>query len=154
MSCPILVMPARQAGRPSPDLIGDEPAIHRKQGICLKKMDARVKPGHDGFRRNRLDLDIQGARMRPGTTEGGHTLPLSASPISSSTLGSSIVAGIVHVSPSAIFLMVPRRILPERVFGSRPTVIASLNAATGPSFSRTSATISFSISTGLRVTPA
>ena len=40
----------------------------------------------------------------------------------------------VHASPSAIFLMVPRRILPERVFGNRATVIASLNAATGPSF--------------------
>ena len=30
-----------------------------------------------------------------------------------------MVAGIAHCSPSAIFLMVPRRILPERVFGSR-----------------------------------
>src|SRR4051812_11684803 len=83
-----------------------------------------------------------------------HTLDFSASPISSSTLGSSIVAGMVHSSPSAIFLMVPRRIFPERVFGSRPTVMASLNAATGPSLSRTSATISFSISAGSRLTPA
>jgi len=79
-------------------------------------MDARVKPGHDGK-----------GRSVP------HTLPLNASPISSSTLGSSMVAGIVQGSPSAIFLMVPRRIFPERVFGSRATVIASLNAATGPS---------------------
>ena len=30
-----------------------------------------------------------------------------------------MVAGMVQRSPSAIFLMVPRRILPERVFGSR-----------------------------------
>jgi hypothetical protein len=29
------------------------------------------------------------------------------------------VAGIVQVSPSAVFFMVPRRILPERVLGSR-----------------------------------
>src|SRR5882672_4664149 len=64
------------------------------------------------------------ASQRPGMTMVGHTLPLSASPISSSTLGSAMVAGIVHASPSAIFLMVPRRIFPERVFGNRPTVIA------------------------------
>jgi hypothetical protein len=32
--------------------------------------------------------------------------------------------------------MVPRRTVPERVFGSRVTVIASLKAATGPIFSR------------------
>src|ERR1700757_3166236 len=88
------------------------------------------------------------ASHRPGMTAENHTLPFSASLISSSTFGSSMVAGIVQGSPSAIFLMVPRRILPERVFGSRATVIASLNAATGPSFSRTSATISFSISAG------
>ena len=30
-----------------------------------------------------------------------------------------MVAGIFHSSPSAIFFMVPRRIFPERVFGSR-----------------------------------
>ena len=30
-----------------------------------------------------------------------------------------MVAGMVQGSPSAIFLIVPRRILPERVFGSR-----------------------------------
>ena len=43
-----------------------------------------------------------------------------------------MVAGMVQGSPSAIFFMVPRRILPERVLGSRATMIASLNAATGP----------------------
>ena len=43
---------------------------------------------------------------------------------------------------------------PERVFGRRATVMASLNAATGPIFSRTSATISVSISDGGRLTPA
>src|SRR6202163_1064841 len=58
---------------------------------------------------------------RPGMTSENHTRPCSASPISSSTLGSSMVAGIVHGSPSAIFLMVPRKIFPERVFGSRAT---------------------------------
>ena len=58
---------------------------------------------------------------------------------------------MVQVSPSAIFFMVPRRILPERVFGSRGTVIASLKAATGPILSRTSATHSLSISEGLPV---
>jgi len=46
-------------------------------------------------------------------------LLFSAPPISSKIAGSSMVAGMVQGSPSAIFLMVPRRILPERVFGSR-----------------------------------
>jgi hypothetical protein len=45
--------------------------------------------------------------------------PFIAVPISSKTTGSSIVAGICHSSPSAIFLIVPRKIFPERVFGSR-----------------------------------
>ena len=49
--------------------------------------------------------------------------------------------------------MVPRRILPERVLGRRATVTAILKAATGPILSRTSATSSFSISAGSRVTP-
>ena len=53
-------------------------------------------------------------RYRPPTPRS-----FSAPPISSSTLGSSMVAGIVQASPSAIFLMVPRRIFPERVFGRR-----------------------------------
>ena len=42
--------------------------------------------------------------------------------ISSRIPGSSIVAGIVQGSPPAIFFIVPRRILPERVFGRRATV--------------------------------
>jgi hypothetical protein len=50
-------------------------------------------------------------------------LPFRAPPISSRIAGSSIVAGMVQGSPSAVFFMVPRRILPERVFGSRATVI-------------------------------
>ena len=37
-----------------------------------------------------------------------------------------MVAGIVHGSPSAIFCMVPRRILPERVLGSRVTAMREL----------------------------
>src|SRR5262249_46530588 len=78
----------------------------------------------------------------------------SAAPISSRMTGSSMVAGMLHGCSSAIFFMVPRRILPERVFGSRATVMASLNAATGPILSRTSFTISCSISFGGRVTPA
>src|SRR3954462_10505730 len=81
-------------------------------------------------------------------------LSFNASPISSSALESSIVAGMVQLSPSAIFFIVPRRILPERVLGRRATVIASLNAATGPIRSRTSETISRSISSVARVTPA
>mgnify|MGYP003406743093 CR=1 FL=1 len=44
-----------------------------------------------------------------------------ASDASSLMTGSSIVAGVLNDSPSAILTMVPRRILPERVFGSRST---------------------------------
>src|SRR6266566_977122 len=80
--------------------------------------------------------------------------PFSATPISSRTAGSSIVAGKFQGSPSAIFFMVPRRILPDRVLGRRVTVMASLNAATGPIRSRTKATISRSIASGGRSTPA
>jgi hypothetical protein len=43
---------------------------------------------------------------------------------------------MVQGVPSAIFFMVSRRILPERVFSSLAIVIASLKAATGPIFSR------------------
>src|SRR5208282_5354674 len=70
----------------------------------------------------------------------------STAAISSSAFGSSIVAGVAHSSWSAIFFIVPRRILPERVFGSRVTTTAILNAATGPILSRTSLMTSFSIS--------
>ncbi len=38
----------------------------------------------------------------------------------------------VHASPSAIFFIVPRRILPERVLGRRATVIASLECRHRP----------------------
>src|SRR4029079_16336335 len=138
---------------------GLAPAIHPNQGIFASRTQKNVAPPslrgalatkqsipfawHDGL-----------LRVARNDDRDNHTLPFSASPISSSTLGSSIVAGMVHGSLSAIFLMVPRRILPDRVFGRRPTVIASLKAATGPSLSRTSATTSFSISAGVRVTPA
>src|SRR5437660_338001 len=50
--------------------------------------------------------------------------------------GSSIVGGIVNSSPSAIRRMVPRRIFPARVLGSRSTTTAALNAATGPTRGR------------------
>jgi len=81
-------------------------------------------------------------------------LPLSAAQISSRIPASSMVAGMVQLSPSAIFFMVPRRILPDRVLGSRPTVMASLKAATGPIFSRTRTTHSRSMSSGGRLIPA
>ena len=48
-----------------------------------------------------------------------------------------MVAGIFHSSPSAIFRIVPRRILPERVLGRRETATAVLKAATGPILSVT-----------------
>src|SRR5215470_5245473 len=138
-------------------MIGDDPAIHRNQGgfggVSFRDGPKDQTSGAQSRTGEPRDSGF-GFSGHPGGYGSRYTLPFSASPISSSTLGSSIVAGMVQLSPSAIFLMVPRRILPERVFGSLPTVIASLKAATGPSFSRTRATISFSISAGLRITPA
>ena len=64
-----------------------------------------------------------------------------------------MVAGIFHASPSAMALMVPRRILPERVLGRRSITVAVLNAATGPMSRRTMATASFATSAVSRVTP-
>src|SRR3984893_19524501 len=150
---------------------GLDPAIHRKQGNCLIGGEIKAFLCHCEERLRRSNPFLlcvvrwiasrslsSGAHSRdPLARNDGtrhHTLPFSASPISSSTLGSSMVAGIVHGSPSAIFLIVPRRIFPDPVFGTSATVVASLNAATGPSLSRTSATISFSISAWLLVTPA
>src|SRR6202040_1545570 len=74
---------------------------------------------------------------RPGRHRGrGHFSawwsPARAAAISGRIAGSSMVAGSRYSSPSAIFFMVPRRILPERVFGSRLTTTATLNDATGP----------------------
>ena len=48
-----------------------------------------------------------------------------------------MVAGTLYSTLSAILCMVPRRILPERVLGSRLTTTAVLKAATGPMRSRT-----------------
>src|SRR5205823_6704878 len=67
----------------------------------------------------------------------GYPTVANAAVISSRTAGSSIVGGTRYSIPSAIFLIVPRRILPERVLGSRGTTRAVLNAATGPIRSRT-----------------
>ena len=43
-----------------------------------------------------------------------------------------MVAGIFQSSPSAIRLITPRRILPERVFGSRSTTTADLEGRDRP----------------------
>ena len=64
------------------------------------------------------------------------------------------MAGTRYSLASAIFLTVPRRIFPDRVFGSRWTTTAVLNAATGPIRSRTIATSSSAITSAGRRTPA
>ena len=51
--------------------------------------------------------------------------------ISSKIAGSSIVGGILYSTLSAIFLIVPLKILPDLVFGSLLITIAILNAAVG-----------------------
>jgi hypothetical protein len=57
--------------------------------------------------------------------------PFRKLPISPRIDGSSIDAGMVHRSPSATFFIVPRNIFPDRVLGSRATVMGILKAATG-----------------------
>ena len=47
--------------------------------------------------------------------------------ISPRMIKSSIVAGIVQLSPSTIFAIIPLNALPERVFGARPQDIKSNN---------------------------
>ena len=74
--------------------------------------------------------------------------------ISSSAVGSSMVGGSVQEAPSAIFLIVPRRIFPERVFGNLETDAAVLKKATGPMRSRTRRTSSAHSSLSSRATPA
>ena len=88
--------------------------------------------------RQRADLSVRALLWWAADQSRCEPLALQRAADLVETAGSSIVAGMVHGSPSAIFLMVPRRILPERVFGRRLTVMASLNAATGPILSRTS----------------
>src|SRR3954462_11244616 len=111
-------------------------------------MDARIKYGHDERE------DAPGARRGLAPAYAPTPLSFNAPPISSSTLGSSIVAGMLHAPPSAIFLMVPRRILPERVFGNRWTTMARRNEAPGPILARPNWTHSFSMSSTGRLTPA
>ena len=59
--------------------------------------------------------------------------------------GSSIVAGTLYSSLSAIFLIVPLNILPDLVFGNLFITITFLNAATGPMLSLTIFIHSFEI---------
>ena len=58
----------------------------------------------------------------------------SASFISSKISGSSIVAGTLNSSPSAILHTVERKIFPDRVFGKRFIISACLKNATGQAY--------------------
>src|SRR5207247_3584696 len=90
----------------------------------------------------------------PAAQRRGYPAVANVAVISSRLAGSSIVGGTRYSTPSAIFLIVPRRILPERVFGRRCTTIASRNAATGPIRSRTMPTSSSATAAAGRPTPA
>src|SRR3954453_10500688 len=57
---------------------------------------------------------------------------VSAAAISSRIAGSSMVDGTRYSVPAAIERIVPRRIFPLRVFGSRATIRASRKTATAP----------------------
>ena len=72
--------------------------------------------------------NCRGGQCRPQAGSAGCARPMAASAmaISSRMAGSSMVAGIFQSSPSAILTIVPRRILPERVFGSRSTTQRAL----------------------------
>src|SRR4051794_41943146 len=98
---------------------------------------------------------MTGARAGAGGDQASAPtpFPFSAAAISSRIAGSSIVAGIDHGSPSAVFFTVPRRILPGRVFGRRTTVIASLKAGTGPNFSGGSPTSPRASTAGAAASP-
>ena len=103
-----------------------------------------------------IEANTTTVRRRPQRGSSFRSYPSrpSVSAISSSTLASSIVAGVLHAVPSAIERIVARRIFPERVFGSRSTTATERNAATGPISSRTRAISSASISAAGRSTPA
>jgi len=73
-------------------------------------------------------------------------MPLQGAAISPRIAGSSMWPAW-STGPIGDLLHVPRRIFPDRVFGSRATVMAILKPLPAV-FSRTSATISFSISVG------
>ena len=87
----------------------------------------------------------------PSRPQPAYPSVCNAARISSRMAGSSIVAGILKSSPSAILTMVARRILPDRVLGRRLTTSACLKAATGPIWSRTSLTHSALISASGRL---
>ena len=65
-----------------------------------------------------------------------------------------MVGGILYSTLSAIFLIVPRKILPDLVFGSLFIIIATLKAATGPILSLTIWTHSLEIVSLSLSTPA
>ena len=62
-----------------------------------------------------------------------------------------MVAGVVYSCPSAIFFMVPRRILPERVFGRPFTTSAVRKQVNAPIVVRTRSTSSAAMSASARV---
>src|SRR5207248_10154595 len=74
--------------------------------------------------------------------------------ISSRMAGSSMVGGTRTSWPSAIRRIVPRRILPDRVFGNLFTTAAVLKNATGPMRSRTRSTSSRTTCSSGLFTPA
>src|SRR5690606_22803604 len=69
--------------------------------------------------------------LAPAAHRHGHGSRRSTGRSASRTSGSSIVDGTVTSCPSAMPRITPRRILPERVFGSAGTTVISLRAATG-----------------------
>ena len=66
---------------------------------------------------------------------------IKSSLISDNIAGSSIVGGILYLTLSAIFLMVPLKIFPDLVFGNLFITITTLNAATGPQTDRDAAVL-------------
>src|SRR5215208_5021641 len=123
----------------------------------LSKRDMRYPGARDETVNEKHRCDGEPGRNLVIPAKAGirlHDACAKAPAISSNMVGSSIVAGIFHASPSAIFRMVPRRIFPERVLGSRGTTSARLNEATAPILSRIKPMHSCSMSLKLRSTPA
>ena len=128
-------LPRRGSRRPS----GSPPRRGRRGPSSTS---TRRTPGTGGRRRRWAGSKAAATSSAVGGSGRPAAHPEQDSRRSSSTAGSSIVAGIRHSSPSAILRIVPRRTLPERVFGSAVTMRTSLNDATGPISSRTRATSS------------
>ena len=119
----------------------------------------RVRLVKSSRRQGLAEGDI--GRMLGLRTESWSRVPHASMSLGSSSVrvrsmrieASSIVGGTLYSCRSAIFCIVLRRTLPDRVFGRRSTITARLKSATGPIWSRTSWIVSLMIVLGRAFDP-